>query len=445
MLRLILSLVLSLLTTASFAGVKVIFLNGIDGYPTKNEASTQKIRTILINNGYISKFEAAGARFIAWNNPGDGAFDDKLELYLQAVDSSIALTNARFSNPGSQAANSPEYKSALGNLYFQKINSGGAVSEDARHVYSVVQSLATYVANETLLLGNKVIVVSHSQGNFFAEAMDAYVRHARTSSQISVLDRNLRFVGAASVAASTPNNRYISVSEDKALDAHAIATSTIINFSLLPRNADLCNILNAGCLGGLLGVDLSIHGFQEIYTSSLADRSSGRSLSGILAAYISASFDEINTTITQGPITVAQGSTVTVSFLLIQPFVTTPTNIRGGLNLVGNFDGIVTASIYNGNALLGTTTWGNTNVFGWSFMAPGSGWPLSLQVDFTNILNRSIVGRFDITANAPFTFDPNGASTLVDLTNCRGDTLAACSIAGQGAITSIAVNGTVVR
>lgn len=183
------------------------------------QASAAKIVSILTANGYISKFDTSGSVFSYWPNPSRYFITDEVELQLQADNSSSALILAQSAayavDPSATiSASSPEYKVALGNLYFNKISNAAAASENEIVVYSVVKNLGAYVRDAALNKGKKLIIVSHSQGNFMAEAVDAYIRHGLLPSDSSVLTRNVKYVGAASAAASTPNNRYISASED---------------------------------------------------------------------------------------------------------------------------------------------------------------------------------------------------------------------------------------
>lgn len=290
-------------SVSASARVSILFMNGISGesYPAKRIDSVNKIKQILQSNGYISKFEATSTQYEYWTNPGDGFIEDTAELRQQADISASALFAARRTSELA-GFDSPEYKAELGKIYYNKILTGEADNEDARHVFSVVSGLGIKILSDVVAKHEKLIIVSHSQGNFFAEAVDAFVRTALIErgekDKLAILDRNLRFVGVASVAASTPNGRYISLSEDKALDGHVVSTSYILDFSILNRNADVCNVLDLTvvwqlCMSQLILNDPSIHGFLETYTSEIVDRISGRTLSSTLAGLISDSFDEI--------------------------------------------------------------------------------------------------------------------------------------------------------
>jgi hypothetical protein len=301
----VIALVALLLTmnTAS-AKVTVLFLNGIagDSYATKLLDSAAKIKQILQANGLYAKFQATNTQFEYFRNPGDGFIDDALELREQAQISGVARLRAE-AFYGAVGFYSPEYKAELGKFYLDAILNGEAENVDAAHVISVVRNLGIKILSDVVGKNEKLIVVSHSQGNFFAEAVDAFVRKALVDrgdeSKLVLLDRNLRFVGVASVAASTPNQRYVSLGEDKALDAHALGTALMENFSMLDRNTDVCDALVVPstifyeCMARLIKNDPSIHGFLETYTSELVDRHSGKTMSAILSNLISDSFDEI--------------------------------------------------------------------------------------------------------------------------------------------------------
>ena len=277
------------------AEIKIVFLNGIDGYPQKSELSVNKIRAILEGSGYISKMRAAGVKIGSFQNPGDGFFDDKIELLEQAKLSGSALTIAKQTDPLAKADGGQLYSDTLGQLYNNKNINGSADSEKARHVYSVVRNLSKFIKDEILVKNNKLIIVAHSQGNFFSEAVAGYVSVGESIAQQKILNDNLRFVGVASVAASTPTGRYISAREDVALNLHFATTSLVSNFSILPRNIKFCVDLDPVCMPYLqTTIDSSVHGFQETYTSDLYDKITGKQVNKILAELINDSFNELN-------------------------------------------------------------------------------------------------------------------------------------------------------
>lgn len=282
------------LAQTSQGAVNIVFLNGIDGYAEKSTASRAKLKDAIHKAGFSNEFNKQGVRYLYWLNPGDGFIDDKIELYQQAALSGTALTLAKINNPGAQLIGSPEYKLELGKLYAQGIARNSFDDEDARHNHWVVKNFSAFIKNLSVGRNSKIIVVAHSQGNFFSEAVDAYLRFTLNGDDLGRYTRNVRYVGAASVAGSTPNNRYISASEDNALNLHAAFTAGVINFSVLPRNSNICQLLDPICIWKTWTADFwTQHGFQEIYTSDLPDIISKSSMGYLLAKHIRDSLIEL--------------------------------------------------------------------------------------------------------------------------------------------------------
>jgi hypothetical protein len=287
-------IILAFFQLSANAITNVVFVNGIDGSAQKSINSVGKLNEIINIAGLGDKFQTIEGGIYHWYNSGDGFFDDKVELLKQASISAQALITARNAIPGATAQSSI-YKATLGQLYTTAINNGVGDTEEDVHVYSTVKELASFI-NLQLADGRKLIVVAHSQGNFISEAVDAYLRYGRSIAENKIYDDNLRFVGAASVAASSPNGRYLSAEEDQALSLHRVATLGVIPFTVQSPNVRLCNnfILRGTCHLLLEWVDLTIHGFQEIYTSTQIDKISGKSLADILVGFINVSFDELS-------------------------------------------------------------------------------------------------------------------------------------------------------
>lgn len=284
--------VIFFLNNSIFAATIVLYVNGINGEYEKNYAAQDKLKKVIQDSGFESKF--SDARYRSFYNPSDGFIDDKLELFTQASLSGAALEQTKKADV-TATADSTSYRTLLGNIYKNEIDLGNANSEKITHIYSVVRDFSRYLGTQILTNNNQVIVVSHSQGNFFSEAVNAYLSVSKTTAEFEKISKNLRFVGVASVAASTPNNRYISALDDLALDAHQIATAVIPNFSILPRNIQYCSIANNLCKSYLIAktFDPSLHGFLEIYTSDLIEKVTNIPFYKILSNLISNSFDEL--------------------------------------------------------------------------------------------------------------------------------------------------------
>ena len=299
---------ISIISLSASAKTTVVFLNGITNETKESKASAQKLKELMISQGYTDEINSNQVTISYWNNPTSGIpiigfIDDATELALQAEFSNNALATVRVSN-ASLTQTSAEYKNALGKIYFDKIASGAYKVENNYRIFSVVKAFSTALLDR-VNSGDKVIVVAHSQGNFFTEAVDAYLRYS-SPANIQKINQQIRFVGAASVAASTPNGRYISLIEDKALNTHQSATALMANFSLLPRNAQVCDfdIAVVVCNLGFFTVDLSGHGFNAVYAAlDVYDKVKSKSMGSILVDFIRDSITELGTS-TSVPLTV---------------------------------------------------------------------------------------------------------------------------------------------
>lgn len=286
---------------------KILFVNGIDGDPKTNVDKLSKLVDVLIKNGVT--FPGERVEVGMFENPGDGFFDDKIELLLQAQLSGEAFGVAKLNSP-SATREQALYQGLLGKAYAEQILNGAADAETARHVYSFSSNLRDEILRLVTSDGVNVIVVSHSQGNYFAEAAHALLRYTATPQQWKIIEAKLRFVGVAPTAASTPNGRYLSAREDVALDTHTAQTVAVNDFRLLPRNVKFCTdeeldnlfvSIRISCqTSDKDGVDPLNHGFVETYTSSWTDKNSARTVESILASLVRDSYGEL-TKVTNPP------------------------------------------------------------------------------------------------------------------------------------------------
>lgn len=268
MLRIIIFLTLLVGSTFANAALHVLFLNGISGDVEKSTNAVIAIRSIINESGLSDRF--GGVQYGRIFNPNDGFTEDNIELDLQAFLNTWAIEDAKRLDPSAKMGGSL-YKAFLGKTYYDGITNGVSIfnnyPEARARVFSVVKNAARQI-DSLLNSGHQVIVISHSQGNFHAEAVDAYLRYGKSSAESVLYDTNMRFVGAASVAASTPNGRYVSITEDIALKLHR-ARRTNIDYDILPPTITMC--LSGGFCAfnesSLLAIDATIHGFVEIYTA----------------------------------------------------------------------------------------------------------------------------------------------------------------------------------
>lgn len=295
---LLILIMLLVLNSGSLAATRIIFVNGINVYPEGRQASVEQIQKVLRESGFLPKFGGDDAIVESIANLADGWFDDVNELVRQAKYSSETLTTVRRIIPAA-TSQTPEYREQLGDVYGLGIINIATSTNVERRVLSFTKYLRDELYKRVITNGDKVIVVAHSQGNFFTESASAYLMATATADERLKLKRDLRFVGVASVAASTPNDRYISAQEDGALALQVARTAGISHYSPLDRNVKLCTLLERlipgdPCYLSLLLHDPLVHGFKEIYTSNLLDKTSNRTLASIVAKLISDSFDEIS-------------------------------------------------------------------------------------------------------------------------------------------------------
>lgn len=278
----------------------IVFLNGISGNQPKSAASATRTAEILAAAGY--RDQATQTKTFFYYNSGDGFIEDDNEMAVQSTMSAAALQFARGDQPSAKVGGDL-YKYYLGKYYNDLIANGVPFDmgyrDAAIRVVSVVKDLADKI-DLSIDNNTKWVIVSHSQGNFHAEAVDAYLRFRRAPADNARYDSNLRFVGVASVAASTPNGRYVSITEDRALSAQQISLGSI-NYSILPRTLTLCETFGL-CqmpMSLLSGIDITIHGYLEIYTNQalygvdLPARNIAYPYK-VIASYINTSLAELN-------------------------------------------------------------------------------------------------------------------------------------------------------
>ncbi len=208
--------------------IDVVYLNGIDNAESDAQSSLRKLSSRYINekNG---KYLAFDVRFSYIYNPTAGKWDDDSELEsmgdittaarayadkrIQRIASIYpdydASTRSRLWNAIYRARLRTLYSDIMVNAYKENSNSEPAIG-------SVIQKIYTALS-EKILAGHKVVVVSHSQGNLFAEATHAYMVQHMTDEQMKAI----RFVGVASVASTIPNDGYYtSFVQDEAISAY---------------------------------------------------------------------------------------------------------------------------------------------------------------------------------------------------------------------------------
>jgi hypothetical protein len=207
----------------AIAGVKVRFLNGIQNTEKDMEKSVDALFTSYNLYKTAAMPKLVRSDFASYANPKDPLiFRDDIELAIQGTISGIAqeyaeseldlkLVKAKkagltISTTVANQWYQSIYQNTLSELYANylvgskstgKINIAGVINDTLLKIRTDLQD------------GSSIVIVSHSQGNLFAEAIN---------SQLNDSEKNkVRFVGVASVASTTPNNRYVTFKTDLAV------------------------------------------------------------------------------------------------------------------------------------------------------------------------------------------------------------------------------------
>jgi hypothetical protein len=104
----------------------------------------------------------------------------------------------------------------------------------------------------SLQSGSKTIIIAHSQGNMFANAILASV----TANQPASIFNGLKIVSVANPAASAQDGRYITANQDIVIEMERLQSFLTLLLPPLPNNIDL-----TGCIS----FDLLCHGILDAY------------------------------------------------------------------------------------------------------------------------------------------------------------------------------------
>ena len=258
----------------------VMFVNGIKNTQQQSCESSEALAALLSANAI------ANGRFnytYFWNST-QGFFGDNQELLFQTAVSNRFL--------GQYSAGSSDYYKQMG-VHYNGLRAGLSQLTDP------VQSGVVYTAGQlkdrmaVLLQYNPgLIVVSHSQGNFYTEAAYAMlVDDGKTE-----LLAKLKIVGVASLAATAPTpNKYVTQSLDKAIAWQALKLGSNPYYNPLTSNFTPCNIKDT-CSGAVdvYKFDSDGHSFNDIYLNeSILEASTGIALGDVVVNLVRTSIDEL--------------------------------------------------------------------------------------------------------------------------------------------------------
>lgn len=261
----------------------ILFVNGIRNTLNSTGVSSEQ----LIQAMKVSGLPQLKYNFEYFYNPTDGKYGvgDETELIVQALISDAALA----SSGGDRNA----YYLALGQFYNSQYAVVATLSGVRKRVASVAGLLKGTV--ESYLAGSAgLVIVPHSQGNFYVEAAYAMLY---AEDKFALLDR-IRVVGVASVAATSPNSRYLTHTEDEAVQLQELQThNTLVSlqkYHVLPANETACMV--GLCADNILWdlIDKRRHGFTQVYLNiDLQSQVSGISFPEIIYGYVTTSLAEL--------------------------------------------------------------------------------------------------------------------------------------------------------
>ena len=236
-----------LTASANATNIKVRFLNGIQN----DQKSIKESVDVLYGSYKLYRNTTAPAipkeNFGSYSNPKDPlVLGDLIELSIQGTLAGIAqkyaiiatdLKVAKAKRAGLVIDEKTQndwyasiYQKTQAEVYANYL--AGSSTDGTVNIAGVSNSVLLKI-REDLQDGSSIVVVSHSQGNFFAETV---------YSQLTESERQrVRFVGVASVAPSTPNGRYVTFGKDLAVfGAFALLKQKLAIFSSdpLPKNED---------------------------------------------------------------------------------------------------------------------------------------------------------------------------------------------------------------
>lgn len=317
--------------------ITILFVNGITNDAPKAALSSDVLMSTLYRSG-LQKNKYNHAYY--WN-PTEGFVKDNNELKLQAkISDQFYKTNKS------------DYYAKLGQYYNQTSSNGSDAT--LNRIILTSTGLKNRIIN-ILNYSTGIIIVPHSQGNFYTESAYAMlIADGRAD-----LTNRIRVVGVASVAASTPNDRYITSSTDKAIISQQTQTSDLKSYSTLSANQTPCIGNTCGSDIDWHAIDDTGHGFLEVYTNFGITNTQNTSFPDIIYAFVSKSIEELNSV----PVSLFEVSSSPKAGSAVT-FTSKSTTLNGNIsNTVWNFgDNIQSSSGGNGPVQHTYITAGNYTV-----------------------------------------------------------------------------------
>ncbi|MDO5768343.1 MAG: hypothetical protein Q4P13_02470 [Psychrobacter sp.] len=265
--------------------VSVYFLNGIFNTDVQAQTSAIALFNRLKQDPYFLKLvNNKQVNLRTLYNPADPFIGDLIELGEQANIQKSALKATQYRLDSEhlaeiydtadlaqvrQAIYNEELYKAQQAYQAKKVSSLDFIHNAGNRVIKQYHALADEV-RRSLLAGDKVVIVAHSQGNYAVQSI--YSELNQDPKVKDLLAKNLSVVGVANVAATTPTASYITNKDDQAVYTwHTLqgGQPMIANFSAIFADGEP--------LGGAFESkvqqqnDSQNHGFIETYLSARFD------------------------------------------------------------------------------------------------------------------------------------------------------------------------------
>jgi hypothetical protein len=278
-------------------------MNGASNFFSEDRAAAlRKLKAVLSAEKIISTMPIKYSSIETVGSPVDGT-----EIFYQqtlsskAIAATVRKTGGRFIND--DFINT--YLENLGEIYQDEYPTPKVVIGNlatrivTKNVVGIVKVQAGFLKTK-ILAGHKVILVAHSQGNLFAEAaMGLLVKEIG----LTQVRDNLRVINLAADSAISPDGRFITITQDQAVNGkrYAILVNDGVFFTI-PNSDSAC--LSLTCTGPASLAELEFlradaHGFNEIYTNeAVFSLEKNRSLASLLAQYVQQSIDSFKEVLT---------------------------------------------------------------------------------------------------------------------------------------------------
>ncbi len=217
----------------------VLYINGaMNSSASVRLAAQEKFKIILETNGLIDSSTTKGLMRSTSYIPYDsGPFSSNPLLVRFQQGLSAEAFRKTSTNPSS--INIKPYFLELGKLYEAQLK----IIDKLPFMYqSGIFFTSGYASSIEKIIsdGHKLIIVSHSQGNLYSEAAFS-VALARGKVSSEKLFNSVKMIGLGSVSATTKDNKYITIIQDKTVDGiGGIPNESHAPFKSLSANFDAC-------------------------------------------------------------------------------------------------------------------------------------------------------------------------------------------------------------